>query len=158
FVDGLVTDVFRVAGVEVSTPIERLTYDEVMLRYGSDRPDRRIGMEIQDLSDVFETSEFQVFRTAGGIRGFKVTGGEEFTRRRFDDLTERAKELGAKGLVWAVVEEGGAWRSPIAKFLSADEMSGATAALGAGVGDVLFLVADSPVVAAHVLGGLRSEL
>jgi aspartyl-tRNA synthetase len=139
----------------VSLPIERLTYDEAMLRYGTDRPDRRIGMEIADVTDVFAGSGFQVFASAPVIRGFKASG--EFTRRRFDELTEQAKALGAKGLVWAVVEEDG-WRSPISKFLSADEMSNATKALGAGVGDALFLVADEPAVAARVLGGIRSEL
>jgi aspartyl-tRNA synthetase len=155
-VDGLLVDVFRVAGVEVSTPIERLTYDEAMLRYGTDRPDRRIGMEIADLTDVFAGSGFQVFASAPAIRGLKATG--EFTRKRFDELTEQAKALGAKGLVWAVLEEGGSWRSPISKFLSDDEMNGATTALDAAVGDVLFLVADDPAIAARVLGGIRSEL
>jgi aspartyl-tRNA synthetase len=154
--DSLLVDVFRVASVEVPTPIERLTYDEAMLRYGSDRPDRRIGMEIQDLTDAFKGTEFQVFASAEAIRGFKVSG-EEFTRKRFDELTERAKSLGAKGLVWAVVEDEG-WRSPISKFLSGEEMNGATEALGAGVGDVLFVVADAPAVVARVLGGIRSEL
>jgi aspartyl-tRNA synthetase len=146
--DGLLRGVFSVAGVEVALPIERLTYDQAMLRYGTDRPDRRTGMEIVELS---------VFASAPAIRGFKVSG-EEFTRKRFDELTEQAKALGAKGLVWAVVEEGGAWRSPISKFLSADEMDNAAKALGAGVGDVLFLVADEPSVVARVLGGIRSEL
>jgi aspartyl-tRNA synthetase len=155
-VDGLLKDVFSVAGVEVSLPIERLTYDEAMLRYGSDRPDRRIGMEIADLSDVFAGSGFQVFASAPTIRGFKATG--EFTRRRFDELTEQAKSLGAKGLVWAVLEADDEWRSPIAKFLSPEEMTGAAQALGARHGDVLFLVADEPAVAARVLGGIRSEL
>jgi aspartyl-tRNA synthetase len=154
--DGLLRDVFSVAGVEVSLPIERLTYDEAMSRYGSDRPDRRIGMEITELSEVFAGSGFQVFSSAPCIRGFKVGG--EFTRKRFDELTEQAKGLGAKGLVWAVLEEGGVWRSPIAKFLSADEMDGATKALEAEVGDVLFLVADEAAVVARVLGALRSEL
>jgi aspartyl-tRNA synthetase len=154
--DGLITQVFRVAGVEVPTPIERLTFDEAMLRYGSDRPDRRIGMEISDLTSVFAGSEFQVFASASVVRGFKASG--EFTRKRFDELTEQAKSLGAKGLVWAVVEDGGAWRSPIAKFLSVDEMNDAAKALGAGVGDTLFLVADESPVAARVLGALRSEL
>jgi aspartyl-tRNA synthetase len=155
-VDGLLADVFSVAGVDVPLPIERLTYDEAMLRYGTDRPDRRIGMEIVDLSDVFAGSGFQVFSSAPVIRGLKATG--EFTRKRFDELTEQAKVLGAKGLVWAVLEEGGSWRSPISKFLSDDEMNGATKALDAGVGDVLFLVADEPSVVARVLGGIRSEL
>jgi aspartyl-tRNA synthetase len=159
-VDGLLKDVLAVGGVEVQTPIDRLTYDEAILRYGTDRPDRRIGMEIQDLGEVFGGSEFQVFAGAlesgGVIRGLKTTG--EFTRRRFDELTERAKELGAKGLVWAVVEEGEGWRSPIAKFLTEDEMKAAGAALGAGEGDVLLIVADQPGVAARVLGGIRSDL
>lgn len=155
--DALLVDVFRVAGVEVSTPIERLTYDEAMLRYGSDRPDRRIGMEIVELSEVFAGSGFQVFASAPCIRGIKVTG-EEFTRKRFDELTEQAKALGAKGLVWAVLEDGGSWRSPISKFLSEDEMNNAAKALDAGVGDVLLISADTPAVVARVLGGLRTEL
>ena len=154
-VDGLLADVFRVAGVEVSQPVERLTYDEAMLRYGTDRPDRRIGMEIADLSEAFAGSGFQVFASAPCIRGLKAEG--EFTRKRFDELTEQAKALGAKGLVWAVVEAEG-WRSPIAKFLSPGEMNDAATALGADVGDVLFLVADEPAIAARVLGGIRSEL
>jgi aspartyl-tRNA synthetase len=154
--DDLIADVFRVGGVEVSTPIERLSYDEAMLRYGSDRPDRRIGMEIVELTDVFARSGFQVFSSAPVIRGLKATG--EFTRKRFDELTEQAKSLGAKGLVWAVLEADDEWRSPIAKFLSQDEMARAANALGARHGDVLFLVADEPNVVARALGGLRTEL
>src|SRR4051794_845958 len=133
-VDGLLVDVFRVAGVEVPLPIERLTYDEAMLRFGTDRPDRRIGMEITDLTAAFAGSEFQVFASARTIRGLKASG--EFTRKRFDELTEQAKGFGAKGLVWAVVEDAG-WRSPIAKFLSSQEIENATAALDAQPGDVL---------------------
>jgi aspartyl-tRNA synthetase len=154
-VDGMLKDVLAVGGVDVPTPIDRLTYDEAMLRYGSDRPDRRIGMEIGDLGEAFAGTEFQVFASAPCVRGFKASG--EFTRKRFDELTERAKELGAKGLVWAVVEAGG-WRSPIAKFLSEDEMKRAGEVLGAGEGDVLFIVADEPAVVARVLGGIRSDL
>ena len=155
-IDTMVTAVFGAAGVDVPTPIERLTYDDVMLRYGSDRPDRRIGMEIADLADAFASSEFQVFRGAiesgGVVRGFKATG--DFPRKRFDELTEQAKSLGAKGLVWAVVEADG-WRSPIAKFLKPEEMKAAADALGASEGDTLFIVADDAKVAARVLGELR---
>jgi aspartyl-tRNA synthetase len=157
-VDGLLADVFRVAGVEVPLPIERLTYDEAMLRYGSDRPDRRIGMEIADLSHAFTDTSFQVFASAPTIRGFRALASNQFTRRRFDDLTEQAKALGAKGLVWAVVETDGSWRSPIAKFLTNDEMNAVDDLLRAGDGDVIFIVADEPSVVARVLGGLRSEL
>jgi aspartyl-tRNA synthetase len=155
-VDGMIASVFGAAGVEVKTPMERLHYDDVMLRYGTDKPDRRIGMEIADLADAFKGSEFKVFSGAlesgGVVRGFKATG--DFPRKRFDELTEQAKQLGAKGLVWAVVEPDG-WRSPIAKFLKPDEMDAATAALGASEGETLFIVADDARVAARVLGDLR---
>jgi aspartyl-tRNA synthetase len=154
-VDGLMRELLGLIDVGVQLPLDRLTFDEAMLRYGSDRPDRRIGMEIHDLGEAFAGSQFQVFASAPVIRGFKATG--EFTRRRFDELTEQAKALGAKGLVWAVVEADG-WRSPIAKFLSAAETSAAAATLGASEGDVIFIVADEPDVVARVLGGIRSEL
>jgi aspartyl-tRNA synthetase len=148
-------------GIEVELPLERLSYDEAMLRYGSDRPDRRIGREIHDLGPAFASSEFKVFSGAlgaegGVVRGFKTRGGE-FPRKRLDELTERAKGMGAKGLVWAVVEEGG-WRSPIAKFLSEDEIAAANAELEATEGDVIFIVADSAAVAARVLGDLRQAV
>ncbi|MGH2837831.1 MAG: aspartate--tRNA ligase, partial [Thermoleophilaceae bacterium] len=158
-VDGMVASVFGAAGVEVNTPLERVEYDDVLLRYGTDRPDRRIGMEIADLADAFAGSEFKVFSGAlesgGVVRGFKASG--EFPRKRFDDLTEQAKTLGAEGLVWAVVEADG-WRSPIAKFLKPQEMQAAAAALDAHEGDTLFIVADDAKVAARVLGGLRLEI
>jgi aspartyl-tRNA synthetase len=159
-VDELLCSVLAVGGVDVQLPIDRMTYDEAMLRYGTDRPDRRPGMEIQDLGAVFGGSEFKVFAGAlesgGVVRGLRATG--EFPRKRFDDLTEQAKGLGAKGLVWAVVEDGGGWRSPVAKFLAAEEMAAASEALGASQGDTLFLVADEADVAARVLGELRLEL
>jgi aspartyl-tRNA synthetase len=157
--DGLLRDVLAVAGVELSAPLDRITYDEAMLRYGTDRPDRRVGSEIHDLSDVFGGSEFKVLAGAvaqgGVVRGLCTRG--EFPRRRFDELTERAGELGAKGLVWAVVEEGG-WRSPVAKFLSDDEIARANAELGATDGDAILIVADSAEVAARVLGALRLQV
>jgi aspartyl-tRNA synthetase len=159
-VDPLLQSVLAVGGIEIDTPIERMTYDEAMLRYGTDRPDRRPGMEIHDLGAVFAGSEFKVFSGAlesgGVVRGLRATG--EFPRKRFDDLTEKAKALGAKGLVWAVVEENGSWRSPVAKFLSPDEMAGATRELQAGEGEVLLLVADNAKIATRVLGELRLEL
>ena len=108
----------------MSLPLERVAYDEAMLRYGSDRPDRRLGVEIHDLTDVFRGSEFKVFGGAieagGVVRALRARG--DFPRSRIDKLEEKAKSLGAKGLAWAVVEDGG-WRSPIAKFLSEDEIA-----------------------------------
>ncbi len=158
-VDTLIPELLALGGIEVPTPIERLPYDEAMLRYGSDRPDRRIPIEIADLGDLFAKSEFKVFSGAlasgGAIRGFAASG--EFPRRRFDELTERAQALGAKGLVWGVVEDGG-WRSPVAKFLSDEEVAGLIAATGAGEGDAILAVADDPAMAARVLGELRLEV
>jgi aspartyl-tRNA synthetase len=158
-VDRLLQHVLAVGGVEIELPLERITYDEAMLRYGSDRPDRRLGVEIVDLSDVFRTSEFKVFAGAiesgGVVRALKAGG--DWPRSRFDALTGKAQEFGAKGLAWAVAENGG-WRSPIAKFLSDDEIGGATERLGAGDGEAILIVADKPEVAARVLGALRAEV
>jgi aspartyl-tRNA synthetase len=158
-VEPLMQAVLALGGIDVEPPFERLPYDEAMLRYGSDRPDRRFGLEIVDLSEHFRASEFKVFSGAleagGVVRGLKAAG--EFPRSRFDDLTEAAKRLGAKGLVWAVVEEDG-WRSPIAKFLSDEELRAATAALDAKPGEAILIVADGADIAARVLGGLRETL
>jgi aspartyl-tRNA synthetase len=156
-VDGLMQEMLALVGIEVQLPLERVSYDHAMLRYGSDRPDRRIGREIHDLGAVLAGSEFKVFSGAlgsgGVVRGFKTRGGE-FPRKRFDELTERAKGMGAKGLVWAVVEADG-WRSPIAKFLSAEEIAAVNAELGATEGDTILIVADTAEMAARVLGDLR---
>ena len=155
-VDRLFQRVLAVVGIEVSIPLDRITYDEAMLRYGSDRPDRRLGLEIVDVTEIFRSSEFKVFSGAPVIRALKATG--EFPRSRFDALTEKAQSLGAKGLAWAVVEDDGGWRSPIAKFLSEEEIARSNDALKAGPGDAVLLVADTPQVAARVLGALRPEV
>ena len=154
-VDRLVQRVLTLAGVEVSLPLERITYDEAMLRYGSDRPDRRLGGEIVDVTEVFRGSELNIFREAPVVRALKASG--EFPRGRFDALTEKAQQLGAKGLAWAVVESDG-WRSPIAKRLSAEEISRTNDALNAHESDAILMVADTADVAARVLGALRPEV
>ena len=154
-VDRLLQRVLALGGVELSLPLERITYDEAMLRYGSDRPDRRLGLEIVDVTEVFRQSELNIFREAPVVRALKARG--EFPRSRFDALTEKAQQLGAKGLAWAVVEDDG-WRSPIAKRLSAEEISQANDALKAEPGDAVLIVADKPEVAARVLGALRPEV
>jgi aspartyl-tRNA synthetase len=158
-IDPLLERVLALGGIEVSLPLERVPYDEVLLRYGSDRPDRRLGVEIQDLTDVYSGSEFKVFGAAvadgGVVRAIRARG--DFPRSRIDKLEERAKALGAKGLAWAVVE-GDGWRSPIAKFLSEDEIARTTAALEAREGDVILFAAGPAELAARVLGGLRPEV
>jgi len=143
-------------------PWERVTWTEAMSRWGSDRPDRRFGLELHDLSEAVASSEFQVFSGAlaaasGTVLG--VNGGPlELPRSDLDALTEFAKQYGAKGLVWAFVQEDGSLRSPIAKFLSEAEIDAIKAALSAKVGDALFVVADQLPVARAVLGALRLEL
>jgi aspartyl-tRNA synthetase len=158
--EGLIQAFLAPGGVEVKLPFDRVPFDEAMLKYGTDRPDRRIGMEIQDLGEAFAQSEFQVFRGAlesgGVVRGLKAPGAD-LTRKRFDELTEQAKQLGAKGLVWAVVE-GDGWRSPIAKFLGERETSAVNERLAAKEGDAILIVADTADIAARVLGQLRLEL
>ena len=150
------------AGIAVETPIQRMCYDEAMGRFGKDAPDLRYGLEIQNLDDVFASSEFKVFNSVlsggGTVRAINA-GKRELSRADLDDLTEFVKGHGAGGLVWAFVEEDGEWRSPIAKFLSPEEITAATAAMGAEVGDVILAVADTKKnTAAGALGALRERL
>ena len=107
-------------GIEVSPPFPRIPYDEAIARYGSDKPDTRYGLELRDLTDCVRQTEFNAFRATieggGAVRGLNA-GRRELSRAELDGLVAEAQELGAKGLVWAVVEAEG-WRSPVAKFLS----------------------------------------
>ncbi len=157
----LVAVVEELRGITVPRPFLRLTWQEAMDRFGSDKPDLRIQAEIADLSPAFGATEFGIFKSAlsegGTIRGLNV-GAQEWSRARADVVTERAKELGAKGLVWMVVEEDGSLRSPVSKFMSDGEASAVKEALGASPADVLLLTADRWRVAVSVLGGLRNDL
>jgi aspartyl-tRNA synthetase len=159
-IDPLLERVLALGGIEVELPLERVGYDEVMLKYGSDRPDRRLGVEIVDLTDVFRGSQFKVFGGAveggGVVRALCARG--DFPRSRIDKLEEKAKSLGAKGLAWAVVEADGTWRSPIAKFLGEEEVTRTTQALEARDGDVILFGAGSSALVARVLGALRPEV
>lgn len=146
---------------EIKLPFPRLTWQDAMNRYGSDKPDGRFGMEIADLSDLFAGTQFGVFEGAlergGTIRGINV-GAQDWPRSRADAMTERAKELGAKGLVWMVATEEGSLRSPVAKFLDEDELKGISKRLEAAPGDVILIAADNWRTVVEVLGGLRLEL
>ena len=147
-------------GIEVPVPFPRLPYDDAMARYGTDKPDTRYGLELRDLTDCVRKTEFNAFRGAiesgGAVRGLNA-GRRELSRAELDGLVAEATELGAKGLVWAVVEAEG-WRSPVAKFLSQEEIAAMNQALGASEGDLVLLVADQPEAAAKVLGALRRRL
>ncbi len=148
---------FAAAGVAVTAPFPRITHADAMRRFGTDRPDMRFGMEILDWTGPAGASGFGVFEGAigagGVVRGLVVPGaGAGVSRRVGDELMEEARELGAKGLVWAAVEEDGSLRSPVARFLGsiADD-------LGAAPGDLIALVADAEPVAQAVLGTLRGR-
>jgi aspartyl-tRNA synthetase len=145
---------------EPPPPIERVTWAEAMDRFGTDKPDLRFGMELVELTKVFGASEFRAFQ-APYVGGIRVEGEGHSTRSRLDSLVERAQALGAKGLVWMrAVDAGGRTvvESPVAKFLSEDEIDGLVGATGAAPGDLLLLVADERRAAQQVLGQLRNDL
>lgn len=148
-------------GAEVSRPIPRLTWRDAMNRFGTDKPDLRFGMTIHDLGDVFAATEFKAFggtlEAGGTVRGINA-GPLGLARSGLDGLVSRAQELGAKGLVWMVVEEGGTLRSPVAKFLAEAELTALIGALEAAPGDTLLLVADDWKPAVEVLGQLRLDV
>ncbi len=158
----LMERVFAVSGFPVpAPPWPRMPYDEAVARYGSDRPDLRFGLEIHDVSDALRGTEFKAFRgvlEGGGVVRALNVGARETPRKELDELTELAQRTGAKGLVWAFVQAGGVWRSPVAKFLAEGEMQAISSRLGASEGDLLLAVADAPAVAADALGTLRLRL
>lgn len=158
----LIVYVFReTIGVELPTPFPRLSYDEAIERYGSDKPDLRFPMELVDVSDIVADSGFRVFTGAveqgGCVKVLNVKGRGDMTRREIDELTELAVQWGAKGLAWMAVEENGV-RSPIAKFLSEDVQAALLKAAAAEPGDLLLFAADRLEVAAEILGRLRVRL
>ena len=147
-------------GIEVQIPFPRMCYDEAIGRFGSDKPDTRYGYEITDLTEVLRGTGFKAFggviESGGLVRGINF-GQRELSRAQLDGLIDGAKELGAKGLVWAF-REGDGWRAPIAKFLSAEELSGLNSAMEAEEGDLMLVAADQPARVAAILGGLRTRL
>ncbi len=161
--EGLMAAIFAGAGAEPPTlPLPVLTYDEAMLRYGSDKPDLRFGFEFTELSGVFAQSGFQVFRGAiesgGVVRAIRAPGGGRLSRAQIDSLTELAKAAGARGMAYVFVEEGRALRGPIVKFLSDGEVRRVLEATGAESGDLVVFAADQAPAAAAVLGALRLAL
>ncbi|MBK5232830.1 MAG: aspartate--tRNA ligase [Thermoleophilia bacterium] len=169
FVDGedvialnerLISHLLGEMGHKLPVPFPRMRYDEAMGRFGSDKPDLRYGYEITDLTEILRGTEFKAFGgvidSGGAVRGINF-GQRELSRAQLDGLIDDAKELGAKGLVWAF-REGDGWRAPIAKFLSAEELAGLNSAMGAEEGDLMLVAADQPMVVAGILGGLRTRL
>lgn len=161
-VEELMAHIFReTLGVEINLPLPRLTYQEAITRFGTDKPDLRLGLEIQDVSTEVKKCGFKVFRdavaTGGVVRGLGVKGGAAFSRRELDELTKLATTYGAKGLAWMAITTEGV-RSPIAKFFTAEELQELMKVMQAREGDLLLFVADSETIAAGTLGALRLEL
>ena len=156
----LIRHVLAEMGVEVEIPFERMCYDEAIGRFGSDKPDFRYGYELADLTDILRGTEFKAFggviEGGGQVKGINF-GQRDLSRAQLDGLIDDAKELGAKGLVWAF-REGDGWRAPIAKFLSGQELRSLNEAMGAEEGDLMLVAADMPHMVAHILGGLRTRL
>ena len=149
-------------GVEVSLPIQRITWQEAMDRFGSDKPDMRFGMELHNVTDVVKDCGFAVFKGAveqgGSVRGINVKGQAGMPRKKIDKLVEFAKGYGAKGLAYLAVNEDGSYKSSFAKFMTEEELSGLVKAMEGEPGDLLLFAADKTKLVYDVLGGLRLEL
>ncbi|PRX77914.1 aspartyl-tRNA synthetase [Bacillus sp. V-88] len=151
-----------VKGVNVTLPIPRMTYDDAMSRYGSDKPDTRFAMELIDVSEIVKDSGFKVFAGAvangGQVKLINVKGGaSQYSRKDIDGLTEFVSRYGAKGLAWLKVEEEGL-KGPISKFVTEDDASAISTSANAEAGDLLLFVADKKSVVADALGALRLKL
>jgi len=157
FISTAVTAAVETVDGEAPGDIPQITWLEAQERFGSDKPDIRFGMELTELTPIFAATGFNAFK-APCVKGIRVPGAGDLSRSRLDDLTDRAKRWGAKGLVWMRVRDGGELESPVAKFLSADELQGLVTATDAEAGDLLLLVADERPKVRHVLGLLRLEL
>jgi aspartyl-tRNA synthetase len=161
-VEPLMAEIVReTQGVDMLVPFPRLTHAECTDRFGSDKPDLRYGMELGDLSGVFEATAFRAFASAladgGVIRGLAAPGAASLSRRELDDLVQGAKGRGAAGLVW-IAFTGTEARSPVEKHLSADEVEGVRKAVRAEDGDLALIVADRPDRVAVALDGLRRDM
>ena len=141
-------------------PFPRITYAEAMDKYGNDRPDLRFGLELQDVSDALRGTGFKAFagvlEAGGQVKALVVPGCGDYTRKQIDEITDLAKQSGAKGLATIAVQDEGV-KSPIAKFLSEDEIAALTSGIGASTGDLVLLVADQPDIVAKTLSALRDE-
>ncbi len=148
--------------VEVPLPIPRMTWQEAMNRFGSDKPDLRFGMELKDVSEVVKDCEFVVFKSAlengGTVRGINAQGQGAMPRKKIDALVAYAKDFGAKGLAYVAIQEDGSYKSSFAKFMTEEQMKALADAMEGKPGDLLLFAADKKEVVWSVLGNLRLEL
>ncbi len=159
----LLAKIFKeVLDVEVSLPIQRMTWQEAMDRFGSDKPDIRFGMELQNVTEVVKDVDFVVFKSAiengGTVRGINAKGQGMMPRKKIDKLVSFAKDYGAKGLAYVAIQEDGTVKSSFAKFMTEDQMQALIQAMGGENGDLLLFAADKNKVVWDVLGALRLEL
>ena len=149
-------------GLDVPLPIPRMPYTEAMNRFGSDKPDTRFGMELQDVSEVVANCGFGVFTSAlasgGSVRGINAKGQAEMPRKKIDALVDFAKGYGAKGLAYLCVMPDGSYKSSFAKFMTEEELASLVSAMQGEPGDLLLFAADKNAIVWNVLGGLRLEL
>ena len=161
--EGFLKKIFsELMGVEIQTPLPRITWDEAMERYGSDKPDTRFGFELKKLNDVVKDCEFKVFTDAlaagGDVRGICIDGGsDKFSRKDIDKLTEQAKAYGAKGLVWIRAGEG-EYNSSVNKFFNQEQLGEIAEVFEAKPGDLILICSDKPKVVFDTLGFLRREI
>ncbi len=161
--EGMMIPLFKeTLGIDVAPPFARISYDEAMNRFGTDRPDTRFGLELVDLTEIAADCGFKVFRSVadggGTVRAINAKGCATFSRKDLDDLTDYVVQFGAKGLAWVKMKADGEWQSPIAKFFSDEERARIAEELGAVEGDLLFFGADKPATVFQSLGELRVEL
>ncbi len=158
----LIQRMFAEIGVEVKLPIQRITWQEAMDRYGSDKPDNRFGMELKDVSEVVKNCEFAVFKGAlengGSVRGINAEGQGAMPRKKIDALVDVAKTYGAKGLAYLAIDAQGNYKSSFAKFMKEEELKALVEAMNGKPGDLLLFAADKNSVVWDVLGNLRLEI
>ncbi|MCI6866712.1 MAG: aspartate--tRNA ligase [Lachnospiraceae bacterium] len=152
----------EILGVEISLPIQRMTWQEAMDRFGSDKPDLRFGMELHNVSDIVKDCGFSVFTNAiaagGSVRGINANGQGSMPRKKIDALVEFAKGYGAKGLAYLVINPDGSYKSSFAKFMTEEELKALVEAMEGQPGDLLLFAADKNKVVWDVLGALRIEI
>lgn len=157
----LLREIFALRNVELPDEIPVMTYQEAIDQYGLDKPDLRFEMKLKDISDIVKDSDFNIFsgtvNKGGQVKGLKVDNGAEFSRKEIDDLEDFVKLFEAKGLAWIIKKEN-EYKSPIAKFLSAQELEKIAERMGASNGDLMLFVADKPDIVATSLGQLRVHL
>ena len=157
--EGLIQAAFKEAGIDVKPPFKRITWQEAMDKYGSDKPDTRFGLELFDIGDIILESNFDIVKNtlkAGGIvRGIKIEGGAKYSRKDIDDITKLAVSFGAKALANIIYNEDGTAKSPVLKFVTEEQAKQIQERAGAKAGDIIFFVADKPKAVYDIMGRLR---